>query len=119
MCIRDSPYLHQNRYRLMATAESRIYTTTDGRYVTEDDPDAAFLAYPAGAEIPAQVAEQLKQAKRPADKQLSGHEDKAVSRRDDKTVREWALAQGLDVPKRGPIPDVVIELYDEAHRGRG
>lgn len=30
-------------------------------------------------------------------------------------VREWAQAQGMDVPERGRIPAEVREAYDKAH----
>jgi hypothetical protein len=36
----------------------RVYRTNDGRFVGESDPDAAFLAYPAGTEISDRLAEQ-------------------------------------------------------------
>lgn len=32
-----------------------------------------------------------------------------------KVVREWAQAQGMDVPDRGRVPGEVREAYDKAH----
>jgi hypothetical protein len=34
-----------------ATADRRVYRTADGRLVGEGDPQAAFLAYPAGEPV--------------------------------------------------------------------
>ena len=34
---------------------------------------------------------------------------------DSKTVRAWALAQGLDCPERGRIPAAILEKYQAAH----
>lgn len=39
--------------------DRRIYTTRDGRYVEEGDPDAAFLAFPAGYELADSEARRL------------------------------------------------------------
>jgi hypothetical protein len=38
------------------------------------------------------------------------------SNRDPKTIRAWAVANGIDVPTRGRIPAVVERQYDEANR---
>jgi len=32
-----------------------------------------------------------------------------------RSVREWAIANGLKVPARGKIPNAVQEAYDKAH----
>lgn len=59
----------------------RIYRTADGRLVKYGDPEAAFLAYPAGRDIPDNVASELglKQGDKPEDKQVDQPEDKASS----------------------------------------
>lgn len=56
----------------------RVARTRDGRYVPEAHPEAAFLAYTQHDELPEEVAEQLKAAKKPADKQLAKPADKVV-----------------------------------------
>lgn len=68
--------------------DRRVYRTRDDRLVWEGDPDAAFLAYPAGREIPESVAARIggKQAPKPKDKQAPKPEDKS----------------GLSVTKRPP-----------------
>lgn len=40
-------------------ATERIFRTADGRHVREAHPDAAFLAYPVGHEMPDDVAAEL------------------------------------------------------------
>jgi hypothetical protein len=35
----------------MFKTDRRVYRTTDGRLVEENDPEAAFLAYPKGEEV--------------------------------------------------------------------
>jgi hypothetical protein len=35
----------------MFKVPERLYRTTDGRLVRHNDPEAAFLAFPAGAEL--------------------------------------------------------------------
>lgn len=34
---------------------------------------------------------------------------------DSKAVRAWAAENGIDVPKRGKVPDAVVEAYTKAH----
>ncbi|MGH9251404.1 MAG: hypothetical protein ACRD0W_18055 [Acidimicrobiales bacterium] len=58
----------------------RIYRTVDGRHVPDGDPDAAFLAFSQYDELPADVAAELKQAGRSADKQAAKSADKSRSR---------------------------------------
>ncbi len=36
---------------------------------------------------------------------------------DSKTVRAWALSQGLDCPERGRIPAAILAKYQAAHSG--
>ena len=36
--------------------------------------------------------------------------------RDPKTIRTWAVANGIEVPTRGRIPAMVERQYDEANR---
>lgn len=59
--------------------DRRIYRTRDGRLVWQGDPDAAFLMYPAGREVPRSVLERVgvKQGKKPLDKQAEKPADKA------------------------------------------
>jgi len=58
-----------------------VWRTEDGRLVEDGDPEAAFLAYPAGSELGDAEAERLglpltKQAAKPADKTRVKPEDK-------------------------------------------
>lgn len=48
-------------------ADERIYRTEDGRYVSEGDPDAAFLAAAVGDPLPDDY-EGTKATKQPANK---------------------------------------------------
>lgn len=43
----------------MRVAGYRIYKTADGRHVRDGDPDAAYLAYSAFDEVPANVEREL------------------------------------------------------------
>jgi len=66
-----------------------IWRTTDGRLVPTGDPDAAFLAYPAGEELADHDAEARglldvypsKAVDKPQDKAMSKPEDKAARSR--------------------------------------
>lgn len=66
----------------------RVYRTADGRLVKHGDPDAAFLAYPAGMELSEEEATRFgvaalferKSAGRAQDKMASRPADKAVHR---------------------------------------
>lgn len=49
-------------------AEQRIYRTAGGELVAEDDPAAAFLAYPAGEEVASGDEAAVKALAAPADK---------------------------------------------------
>lgn len=49
------------------TRGQRVYRTTDGRHVVEGHPEAAFLAYTEGDELPDKVAAELA-GKKPARK---------------------------------------------------
>ena len=51
-------------------ATERIYRTIGGRFVSESDPDAAFLVYPAGAVVSSGDVAKIegKQVDKPADK---------------------------------------------------
>jgi len=59
---------------------ARIWRTADGRHVAEGDPDAAFLAYGDGDEVPkgvlAEIEGKPKRGRRPADKQADKPADK-------------------------------------------
>lgn len=46
-------------------ATERVWRTTDGRHVPEAHPDAAFLAYPVGHEMPDEIAAELYPAAEP------------------------------------------------------
>lgn len=69
--------------------DRRVYRTVDGRLVEEGDPEAAFLAYPAGEEVVDAEARRsglteflakagVKAKAKPADKAVTRHEDKAA-----------------------------------------
>jgi len=66
--------------------EKRLYRTTDGKLVEEGDPDAAFLAYPAGAELSDEEArrEGLLSEKKPPPKAAAKPADKAAAKAADK-----------------------------------
>jgi hypothetical protein len=55
----------------VANAEIRVYRTTDGELVRENDPRGAFLAYPVGDEIKASEVDAYRAL---VDGQRSGHE---------------------------------------------
>lgn len=65
---------------------ARIWRTADGRHVPDGDPDAAFLAYAEGDEVPADVAAEVegkpahKRARRSADKAGPKPADKATGK---------------------------------------
>lgn len=63
-------------------APFRVYRTVEGRLVPEGHPEAAFLEFPAGADLPNVVAAALglKQAEPLEDKQAAKPEDKARRR---------------------------------------
>lgn len=81
--------------------DKRIYRTHDGRLVWQGDPDAAFLMYPAGREVPRSVYERVgaKQAAKQADKQAVKPADKS----------------GLTVTRRPPAsgPGSGVEAWRE------
>ena len=60
---------------------TRICQTTDGRYVPEGHPDAAFLAYSQHDEPPKEVLEKLeaKSRRKQADKARSKPSDKSAA----------------------------------------
>jgi hypothetical protein len=55
---------------------ARIWRTSDGRHVSDGDPDAAFLAYTDGDDVPAEVLDEV--AGKPAAKARRKPADKAV-----------------------------------------
>lgn len=67
--------------------DRRIYRTGDGRLVEQNDPDAAYLEYPAGTELSDHAARNLglasdagegqKKRSKPRDKSRSAPEDKS------------------------------------------
>jgi len=73
---------------------ARVYRTDDGRHVAEGDPDAAFLAYGDGDEVPADVLAEVegepaakptaKRGRKPADKQAKPAADKQAAPAEDK-----------------------------------
>lgn len=74
-----------------------IWRTADDRLVPHGDPDAAFLAYPAGTELLEHDAE----AKGllgvyPAEKAVSKPADKAVSKPSDKSAKGQATNRPAD-----------------------
>lgn len=55
----------------------RVYKTRDGKHVKQGDPRAAFLAYPAGRELPNHVVAELTDPETETDvKQAAPAEDK-------------------------------------------
>lgn len=91
----------------MVEATARLCLTEDDRLVPEGDPDGRWLYCVPGRMIPRDEAEKYGLLKVESD-------PPEVARPDLKAVRAWAEENGLDVPKRGRIPDAVIELYNEA-----
>lgn len=67
----------------MGVADAHIWRTTDGRHVPHEHPDAAFLAYPTGAETPDEVLDEVtgkpagKARRQPANKATQPAGDKA------------------------------------------
>jgi len=64
-------------------AETRIWRTSDGKHVLDDDPAAALLAYTPGDDVPDEVVNELtgdtkpvKQARPAANKARSKPADK-------------------------------------------
>lgn len=59
--------------------DRRIYRTADGRLVWQGDPDAAFLAHPAGRDVPRSVLDEVsaKQSKPARNKQAAKTADKS------------------------------------------
>lgn len=51
-----------------------------------------------------------------AARRLSGRSagKKSASKHDPKAVREWAVANGIDVPVRGRIPASILAAYESA-----
>lgn len=71
----------------MFVTDRRVYRTTDGRLVEEDDPRAAFLAYPEGAEVADEEARRVGLAafaEKAGSKARAKLADKAVARPPDK-----------------------------------
>lgn len=65
----------------MTVTDRHVWRTVDGRHVPDGHPDAAFLAYPAGDDLPADVAAELvaataKAKAAPADKARTKPADK-------------------------------------------
>jgi hypothetical protein len=62
----------------------RIWRTQDGSHVPDGHPDAAFLAYAEGDDVPRDVLAEVegkpaaKRGRKPADKQSPRGEDKAA-----------------------------------------
>lgn len=59
---------------------ARIWRTADGRHVPDGHPDAAFLAYGPGDQVPKDVLDEVegkpKRGRKPADKQAPKPADK-------------------------------------------
>lgn len=61
--------------------ESHLWETADGKLVATGDPSAAFLKYPAGKEIPDDLARELgliKAVRKPADKAVKKPRNKGA-----------------------------------------
>lgn len=74
----------------MFRVDSHIWKTSDGRLVEHGDPDAAFLAFAAGQEVPDDIARRsglvaFRARAKPADKAMGKPADKAVSKPTDKS----------------------------------
>lgn len=66
-------------------AEQHIWKTGDGRHVLDGNhPDAAFLAYAAGDEVPDKVLAELTGDAKPAKKAAAKPSDKSMPKPDDK-----------------------------------
>lgn len=123
----------------MVEATARLCRTEDDRLVPEGDPAARWLYTVPGRMIPRAEAEKyglLQDANEPAPEPDDESDDQEVEpapepdatltevkdtpqapdlKPDLKAIRAWAIDQGLDVPKRGRIPEEVVELYNEEH----
>lgn len=68
---------------------ARIWRTQDGRHVPDGDPDAAFLAYVEGDEVPADVLAEVdgkpasKRGRKPADKAVKAAEGDKTTKGDE------------------------------------
>jgi hypothetical protein len=64
---------------------ARIWRTADGRHVADGHPDAAFLAYTDGDDVPKDVLAEVdgkpvpKRGRKPADKEAKPEADKSGS----------------------------------------
>lgn len=122
----------------MVVIDRHLYLTEDKtRVVEEGDPASRWLWASPGQEMSREEAERLGAVKRarapepepepevdvveskaqskPEDKAMRPPENKATS--ESRKVREWAAAEGLDVPARGRIPADVLDAYRAAHEG--
>lgn len=74
----------------MYKVAERVYRTVDGRLVRHGDPAAAFLAYPAGAELSDEEArrsgllELAEKSRRPEDKMAGRPRDKSLHKTETK-----------------------------------
>lgn len=103
----------------MVEANARLCRTEDDRLVPEGDPAARWLYTVPGRMIPRAEAEkygllQTAATKEPDVKVPDPPRVKVPDKPDLKAIRAWAEENELDVPKRGRIPEEVVELYNEA-----
>lgn len=65
-------------------AESRIWRTVEGNHVLDGDPEAAFLAYTPGDDVPDEVISELTGDTKPTRKATVKPVNKAMPKPDDK-----------------------------------
>lgn len=107
--------------------ETHKWRTADGKLVDTGHPAAAVLAYPAGSEIPEDIAEHegLKASSKPQDKSVAKPQDKSVDKPDDKApdddleaLRAEAEKAGVTVDKRWGADRLKAEI-DAAGKSKG
>ena len=105
----------------MFKTDKHLWRTAQGdRLVETGHPDAAFLAYPAGSDIPDDEAARygLKSKPKPADKAAAKPADKAVAKPADKSnddlaaLRAEAEEAGVTVDKRWGADRLRQEIAD-------
>lgn len=117
---------------VMVEATARLCLTEDDKLVPEGDPEGRWLYCIPGRMIPRAEAEKyglLQHAAESEPEPEPPRDETPAASSDDvptvaeppkapdlKAVRAWAIEQGLDVPKRGSIPEAVVELYNEEHQ---
>lgn len=107
--------------------ETHKWRTAGGGLVETGDPAATVLVYPAGSEIPEDLAERegLKAKSTPRDKSVTKPADKAVEKPADKAaddeleaLRKQAEDAGVTVDKRWGADRLKAEIADAKPKGK-